>query len=112
MKILEVMNLIEKIDTSPAAPWILAAIIGLMLFAEQKLRHDALTKRPKTRQQKEAQDPPISKRWRKKIPQGLVLGRVSKHEYFCVPEVKTDHGFSIYHCLVMGGSGTGKTSSV
>lgn len=112
MKILEVMNLIEKIDTSPAAPWILAAIIGSMLFAEQKLRHDALTKRPKTRQQKEAQDPPISKRWRKKIPQGLVLGRVSKHEYFCVPEVKTDHGFSIYHCLVMGGSGTGKTSSV
>lgn len=112
MKILEVINLIAKIDTSPAAPWILAAIIGSMLFAEQKLRHDALTKRPKTRQQREAQDPPISKRWRQKTPQGLVLGRANKREYFCLPEAKTDNGFSIYHCLVMGGSGTGKTSSV
>lgn len=112
MKIIDVIGLFAKIDSSPYLTCASGGLLAAMWIWYRKLRHDAMTKRDKTRQQKQAQSPSIAKRWRQKIPQGLVLGRANKREYFCLPEKAADSGFSVGHALVMGGSGTGKTSSV
>lgn len=112
MKLMEVIGLIARIYSSEAGMCIAVCAVAGMALWSQHIRHKMMTEHPKTKQQKAAQSPPIAKRWRQKIPQGLVLGKVNKKEYFCLPEMKTDNGFSVGHCLVMGGSGTGKTSSV
>ncbi len=69
------------------------------------LRHQSLTTRRTSRYKKAAQNPPISKRWLRKIPEGIVIGtNKSRNRYFCIP---ADECLSV---TVFGGSGSGKSA--
>lgn len=91
--------------------WPLAVVGGLYMYLE-KVRNDTLNKHTMSSQQRKAQNPPIDKYWKKKQPEGVVLGKTDKHTYYCVPERATEHGYEMQHVLVIGGSGCGKTTSV
>lgn len=111
MSILGIIQSVFGVDSETAKLVLAAVAIGILLLYNEKSRHDALHKHSITKQQRAAQNPPIDNRWKQKIPQGLVLGKVGS-KWFCLPEKATESGFSVGHCLVLGGSGTGKTSSV
>ncbi len=86
-------------------------ILLLFLGAYWYTRYDIRHNHRKTTQQKKAQNPSVSKRWRTIDPDGIVLGKIG-HNWYRIPERINGHGFDVGHCLVVGGSGTGKTSSV
>lgn len=87
---------------------LLAVLIAYYYYT----RYVALHVHHKTNQQVRAQHPKIDKRWIRRIPEGLIIGKSDNSHYYCIPEKATEHGFEMQHCLVIGGSGTGKTSSV
>ena len=64
MKLIDIISLFSKIDASPYLTYAAGGLLAAMWIWYRKLRHDAMTKRDKTRQQRQAQSPPIAKRWR------------------------------------------------
>ena len=90
--------------------WALLLMIPLYLYYMYQ-RHDSLHTYHPTNQRRKAQNPPVDKRWRRTRPEGVVLGKVGRN-WYCVPEKAAGHGYEMQHVLVIGGSGTGKTSSV
>lgn len=111
MKVFELLQTVLGVDPSTAKLAVAAFGIGALLMLNEKSKHDLRHKHGISPEQRKAQNPPIGKKWRRRIPEGIVLGKVGK-DYICMPEKATASGFDVGHCLVLGGSGSGKTSSV
>lgn len=77
-----------------------------LLVLSQAMRHKAFTRHDITRYKKAAQNPPVPKRWKRKFPEGIVIGECPgwQKEFFVIP---TDECLS---GLIFGGSGSGKTT--
>lgn len=90
--------------------WQIPLLLGLYAIYEY-LRYDALHHYRKSTHRVRAQNPKPNKCFLKKKPQGIVCGKYGS-EYYCLPELKSKSGYEIMHALVIGGSGTGKTSSI
>lgn len=103
-------NIIDGIKTIKEY-WMLLLTIGLYL-GYCRVRYDTRHNHKMTSQQRKAQNPPVGKQWLSKEPEGIVLGRVGNSWYRIPEKTRNGGGFDVGHCLVLGGSGTGKTTSV
>ena len=103
---MQIKNVLDLLGTYWQIP-LLAGIFGLYEYE----RYDALHNHRKTTQHVRAQKPRVDKKYLKRDPQGIVCGKVGG-KFYCLPEQKTESGYEMMHALVIGGSGTGKTSSV
>ena len=87
---------------------LLIALLALIAYMDH-IKQKTLNQYSGPAHRSKAQNPKIPKEYKFSFPQGIVIGQTGerRNRYFCLPEKR-----DLTHVLVLGGSGSGKTSGV
>lgn len=85
---------------------LLIVFLALLFYMDQ-VKQKAINQYSGPAHRSKAQNPKIPKEYKFSVPQGIVIGKTGerKRRYFCLPELN-----DLIHCIIFGGSGSGKTS--